>query len=122
MKPNWYVINARGMLTLCAGENDARTSAADFDLQWPKMAPHRAVQMVEYAAPAASGEQRCQCGERLQARLLREHMGCDQSRPADGWRCRARVCKGRLSRHRRRHARGAEAMRVYISGPMQRHG
>lgn len=45
--PRWYMINARGMATLCADEADALSNAADADLAWPHMSPHRAVQLVE---------------------------------------------------------------------------
>lgn len=46
-EPRWYVLNSMHMATLCAGREDAEAAAAEYDLQYPLRAPHRAVQLVE---------------------------------------------------------------------------
>lgn len=45
--PRWYMLNSMHMATLCAGKEDAEAAAAEYDLQYPLRAPHRAVQLVE---------------------------------------------------------------------------
>jgi hypothetical protein len=52
----WYMVNAIGMATLCVDRADAKAHARDADIAWPVNAPHRAVQMVEVAAPAPAGD------------------------------------------------------------------
>ena len=49
--PRWYVLNSMHMATLCAGKEDAEAAAAEYDLQYPLRAPHRAVQLVEVSPP-----------------------------------------------------------------------
>lgn len=49
--PRWYMLNSMHMATLCAGKEDAEAAAAEYDLQYPLRAPHRAVQLVEVSAP-----------------------------------------------------------------------
>jgi hypothetical protein len=49
-KDRWYMINAIGMATLCADRLDAEQTARDADAEWPRHAPHRAVQLVELSA------------------------------------------------------------------------
>lgn len=51
--PRWYVRNSMHMATLCAGKEDAEAAAAEYDLQYPLRAPHRAVQLVEVSPPLA---------------------------------------------------------------------
>ncbi len=51
--PRWYVLNSMHMATLCAGKEDAEAAAAEYDLQYPLRAPHRAVQLVEVSPPLA---------------------------------------------------------------------
>ncbi len=51
----WYFVANDGAATLCADEADARESAADADIAFPRMAPHRAVQLVP-AEPTDHGE------------------------------------------------------------------
>ena len=46
----WYVVTNYGAATLCLDEADARKVARQCDRDWPKNAPHVAVQLV----PAAS--------------------------------------------------------------------
>ena len=48
MKQNrWYMVTKDGAATLCVDEQDARDEAARRDQEWPRNAPHRAVQLVE---------------------------------------------------------------------------
>lgn len=42
----WYFVANDGAATLCVDEADARESAAEADIAFPRMAPHRAVQLV----------------------------------------------------------------------------
>ena len=46
----WYAVSCDGPATLCVDEQDARESAKEFDLDWPKNAPHRAVMLGDLAA------------------------------------------------------------------------
>ena len=48
--PRWYSVNNMGMATLCADQADAEMTASDCDTEWPRQAPHRAVQLVEVSA------------------------------------------------------------------------
>lgn len=52
--PRWYMVTKDGLATLCADEEDARSSAAEADELWPNNAPHTAVQLapVRPAMPA----------------------------------------------------------------------
>lgn len=50
----WYVLTNDGMATLCADEADAKELAADADVSYPRMAPHRAVQLVPASQLAAA--------------------------------------------------------------------
>lgn len=43
----WYMVTKGGAATLCVDEQDARDEAARADQEWPRNAPHRAVQLVE---------------------------------------------------------------------------
>ncbi len=43
----WYMVNKDGAATLCTGREDAEQEAADAQAVWPRMGPHRAVQLVE---------------------------------------------------------------------------
>ena len=45
----WYCLSHNGMATLCAGEADAKAEAERCDAEWPRHAPHRAVQLVDAA-------------------------------------------------------------------------
>ena len=49
-QPRWYCVNNMGMATLCADQADAEMTAKDCNIQWPRQAPHRAVQLVEVSA------------------------------------------------------------------------
>ena len=42
----WYFVTNDGAATLCVDEADARESASEADIAFPRMAPHRAVQLV----------------------------------------------------------------------------
>ena len=42
----WYFVANDGAATLCVDETDAIESAAEADIAFPRMAPHRAVQLV----------------------------------------------------------------------------
>ena len=45
--PRWYSVNNMGMATLCADQDDAEDVASACDMDFPRQAPHRAVQLVE---------------------------------------------------------------------------
>ena len=45
--PRWYSVNNMGMATLCADQADAEDVAKTCDIDFPRQAPHRAVQLVE---------------------------------------------------------------------------
>lgn len=47
MTARWYMVNTIGMATLCLDEADARRSAEEADLLYPRHSPHRAVVLVE---------------------------------------------------------------------------
>ena len=49
----WYMVNKMGMATLCTDKADAQQEAADAQMAWPHMGPHRAVQLVEASFEAA---------------------------------------------------------------------
>ena len=58
----WYFVTNDGAATLCVDEADARESAAEADIAFPRMAPHRAVQLVpadQLAAAVAQERERC---------------------------------------------------------------
>ena len=58
----WYFVANDGAATLCVDEADARESAAEADIAFPRMAPHRAVQLVpadQLAASVAAERERC---------------------------------------------------------------
>ena len=58
----WYFVTNDGAATLCVDEADARESAAEADIAFPRMAPHRAVQLVpadQLAAAVATERERC---------------------------------------------------------------
>lgn len=44
----WYSVSHTGLATLCKDEADARATAHDSNIMYPRDAPHRAVQLVEY--------------------------------------------------------------------------
>ena len=47
MVGRWYMVNKMGMATLCVEKEDAEQEAADAQMAWPHMGPHRAVRLVE---------------------------------------------------------------------------
>ena len=49
----WYMLNKMGMATLCTDKEGAEQEAADAQMAWPHMGPHRAVQLVEASFEAA---------------------------------------------------------------------
>ena len=58
----WYFVTNDGAATLCVDEADARESAAEADIAFPRMAPHRAVQLVpahQLAAAVAAEREKC---------------------------------------------------------------
>ena len=65
----WYFVTNDGAATLCVDEADARESAAEADIAFPRMAPHRAVQLVPAdqlaAAVAAERERAARVCERI---------------------------------------------------------
>ena len=57
----WYFVTNDGAATLCVDEADARGSATEADIAFPRMAPHRAVQLVpadQLAAAVAKERER----------------------------------------------------------------
>ena len=58
----WYCVANDGAATLCVDEADARESASEADIAFPRMAPHRAVQLVpadQLAASVAAERGKC---------------------------------------------------------------
>ena len=58
----WYFVANDGAATLCVDEADARESATEADIAFPRMAPHRAVQLVpadQLAAAVAAEREKC---------------------------------------------------------------
>ena len=58
----WYFVTNDGASTLCVDEADARESAAEADIAFPRMAPHRAVQLVpadQLTAAADAEREKC---------------------------------------------------------------
>ena len=58
----WYFVTNDGAATLCVDEADARESASEADIAFPRMAPHRAVQLVpadQFAAAVAAEREKC---------------------------------------------------------------
>ena len=58
----WYCVANDGAATLCVDEADARESASEADIAFPRMASHRAVQLVpadQLAASVAAERERC---------------------------------------------------------------
>lgn len=58
----WYCVANDGAATLCVDEADARESASEADIAFPRMAPHRAVQLVpadQLAAAVAAERGKC---------------------------------------------------------------
>lgn len=54
-EPRWYMVNKNGMATLCTDREDAERAASDAQAEWPRLGPHRAVQLIEigcYTPPA----------------------------------------------------------------------
>lgn len=46
----WYVVNNIGMATLCSDKQDATQVAVENSIQWPNLAPHRAMQLCDAGA------------------------------------------------------------------------
>lgn len=46
MAAHWYMVTQDGMATLCTDRADAEKEAADAQSVWPRMGPHRAVQLA----------------------------------------------------------------------------
>ena len=58
----WYFVANDGAATLCVDEADARESASDADIAFPRMAPHQVTQLVsasQLAAAVAAERERC---------------------------------------------------------------
>ena len=64
----WYFVANDGAATLCVDEADARESATEADIAFPRMAPHRAVQLVPADQLAAA-------------------VAAERERATDEWRC-----------------------------------
>ena len=50
----WYFVTNDGAATLCVDEADARESAAEADIAFPRMAPHHVTQLVSASQLAAA--------------------------------------------------------------------
>ena len=50
----WYFVTTDGAATLCVDEADARESAAEADIAFPRMAPHHVTQLVSASQLAAA--------------------------------------------------------------------
>ena len=65
----WYFVTNDGAATLCVDEADARESAAEADIAFPRMAPHQVTQLVSAsqlaAAVAAERERAAQVCDRI---------------------------------------------------------
>ena len=65
----WYFVTNDGAATLCVDEADARESAAEADIAFPRMAPHHVMQLVSAsqlaAAVAAERERAAQVCDRI---------------------------------------------------------
>ena len=61
----WYCVDNMGMATLCADRADAEKVASDCDTEWPRQAPHRAVQLVEASVLDAERAARIEAQQRL---------------------------------------------------------
>lgn len=58
----WYFVANDGAATLCVDEADARESASDADIAFPRMAPHQVTQLVsasQLAAAVAAEREKC---------------------------------------------------------------
>ena len=76
---NWYCLDTKGVATLCASQHDATLTAKEADMEWPKNAPHRAVQLVPYK-PVPDALTRADC---------------EGPEYTSGWNdCRAEMLKG----------------------------
>ena len=64
-EPRWYSVNNMGMATLCADKDDAEDVASDCDTEWPRQAPHRAVQFVELSELEKERTARIEAQQRL---------------------------------------------------------
>ena len=76
--PRWYVVNRDGLATLCADEADARNVADECNLWFPRVSPHRAVQLGNVAAE----RERC-------ARVAEHQAECNGL--AAGWHIAAEI-------------------------------
>lgn len=74
--PRWYSVTRDGAATLCVDEDDARQVASESDVAWPRMGPHRAVQLVD-ASAIAELEQECE--------RLRKALSLVQQHHATAW-------------------------------------
>ena len=63
--PRWYCVNNMGMATLCADKADAEDVASDCNTEWPRQAPHRAVQLVDASALDTERAARIEAQQRL---------------------------------------------------------
>ena len=50
LNARWYCVSKDGAATLCVDEEDARKTAADADLDYPRNAPHTATQLAPISA------------------------------------------------------------------------
>ncbi len=58
----WYFVTNDGAATLCVDEADARESASEADIAFPRMAPHQVTQLVsasQLAAAVAAEREKC---------------------------------------------------------------
>ena len=72
-EPRWYSVNNMGMATLCADKADAEDVARTCDIDFPRQAPHRAVQLVEVPAPlvaAPDDSKLAACFDQIKSELI----------------------------------------------------
>jgi hypothetical protein len=50
LPPRWYVVDRDGLATLCKDEEDAKNTAADVRVAFPRRRPYRAVLLGDVAA------------------------------------------------------------------------
>ena len=85
LPPRWYVVDRDGLATLCKDEEDAKNTAADVRVAFPRRRPYRAVLLGDVAAERErcakvcepKGKRpcdctNCDCGNSTDARMVAE--------------------------------------------------
>ena len=80
----WYFVTNDGAATLCVDEADARESAAEADIAFPRMAPHLVTQLVSASQLAAAvADEREKCAQVCDRRV----MGDNNREDSEARRC-----------------------------------